>query len=644
MKNFFLIFFGLFFILTYSQSKKLYIFNVELNDYNNVPKVENVKGVMKYIGNDVKERAFFSKYTIIKFYQTYPSSKVNKSLNMFTFVTQSSNLKKDLLSNFPKKYLRIEDLTDDKIELLNSYPNDYGTTSPVTNLGVNLSLKSFDYINAPKAWDYFPNNKGNVTIGISDGKVNNSDADFGSKVTYLSENYFNPTFDCSNNGNDSRHGTGVGAIAAAQGNNAHGITGVCYDCKILNVPYTLTYNGLLDLANAGVKVINMSWINGYNYDDPSYTQGYVQSQQDIIDQLYNMGVVLVAAAGNNSQFGAQAPNYALYCYPASYNHVISVTVVQSKNPNFADEVTNETWGPTSWYNEDLIALAGSFNAGVFYPWEGTTTNSRVDICGPGYAPSFGNFLLGCSGEYATATSAATPYVTGTVALMQSLNPCLLVDEVEDILQLTSKNIEANPYNLKFVGRLGSGKLETGDAVEFVSEAMSPNGNAIIDGQDFWRFNLDLRHINNKLTISNQILRDKNISNFTSKKIIEIMNSDFKPNSDGFVDLKIDANLVVCNTPQSTPQSKLKKDILNDTTYNTTILYPNPNKGIFTIMLNNNDLKGVSVNVYDVLGKSVYNAVSYETTFDISIPNVPSGIYFVKLTSVNFNEILKLIKE
>lgn len=646
MKNLFIFFNLLFFCFSNGQVNKKYVFNVELNDFKDAPAFKIENNIAIYIGNNNDEKVFFSKYTILNFYQTYPSSRVLKSLNMFTFESNSSSLMNELLAKFPTKYLSTEDLTGQIIELL-YYPNDYGTTSPNINLGANLSLKSFDYINVPKAWDYFPQNQiGNVTIGISDGKVLNTDLDFSNKVTYINESFFNPNLFC---GSEASHGVGVGSIAAAQGNNAHGLSGVCSDCDVINTPYTLTYNGLLDLANAGVKVINMSWASMYQ-NDTTYSTGYIQSQQDIINQIHDMGVVLVAGAGNQNSYSAPAPNYLWYGYPASYNHVISVSGVNHKNANFTDQITHETYGDVSWYNEDLISPTGTYSNGVFSSfYEGLTTNSKVDICAPGWRyPLYANYLLGCLQNglpynYGDGTSGAAPHVTGTVALMQSLNPCLNPNEIEDILQLSSKNIEVNPSNSYFIGRIGSGKLEVGDSVEFVSESMNSMGNALIDGQDFWRFNFDLQHINNKLTISNQVFRDGNTSNFVAKNSIDVItNSDFKPNSNGFIDLKIDSDITVCPT-SSRFSDKNQTERKNETVNNLIKLYPNPNKGTFTISLNES-ISEIDITIFDTFGKLIYQTKTKGKDLELSIPNLASGLYIVKLNSKELTETLKFLKQ
>lgn len=637
------------FLFSYTFSQTNYVFNVELRDRNQLPTFNYSNGVLKYNGKNYIENIFFAKYNILRLYQTYPSSKVEKSLNIYTFETSSSDLMNDLLTNFPNKYLGSEDLTGQVIELL-YYPNDYGDGSynPISNSGANISLKNYDYINCPKAWDFFStSNIGNVTIGISDGKVLNSDIDLIGKVEYINESSFNSNFSCSS---EAAHGVSVGAIAAAKGNNNHGITGVCPDCKIVNTPYTLTYNGLLDLANAGVKVINMSWAFMYDNDE-TYVTGYVQSQQDIINQIHEMGVVLVAGAGNVSSYSAPPPRYLRYAYPASYNHVISVSSVNSKNENFTDELTGPipTFGMVSWYNEDLISPTGAidYNGNLYTSfYEGHTTNSKVDLCAPGFQyPVYARYLLGCPNLLGDGTSGSAPFVSGTVALMQSLNACLSPDEVEDILQLSSKNIESNPYNSYFIGKIGSGKLEAGDSVEFVHEMMSSNGNALIDGQDFWRFDFDLKHINNNLTISNQIFRDQNTSNFTAKNSIEVLaNSDMKPNSSGFIDLNIDSDLLVCLPPSASEKKYSEKGIKSKLNAKSIRLYPNPNKGSFTITLSQNEIKILTVSVFDILGKQVYSEIVNKSNFDLSLPNLPAGMYLVKLSSNDINETLKFIKQ
>jgi hypothetical protein len=84
MKNLFIFFNLLLFCFSNGQVNKKHVFNVELNDFKDAPTFKIENNIAVYIGNNNDEKVFFSKYTISNFYQTYPSSKVLKSLNMFT--------------------------------------------------------------------------------------------------------------------------------------------------------------------------------------------------------------------------------------------------------------------------------------------------------------------------------------------------------------------------------------------------------------------------------------------------------------------------------------------------------------------------------------------------------------------------------
>jgi len=651
MKSIFIIICSLFFSMAYSQEKKVYTFYVELNHFSNAPKFINANGVFRYAGTNVTEKDFFSTYTILDFFQAFPDSRRTRTLNVFMVATYDKNLMSNMVSKFPEKYLFIEDVSDTKVELLDAsidsntqlfnvdYTDDYGTTSPIPNNGISASLKSFDYINVPKAW-HFTKGDSNIKIGISDTKIDTTDIDFKFKTSFLA-GYGNQN--SLPYGGDNYHGTGVAGIAAAQGDNSHALTGICSNCSIVATRYLYgspgTYlnpnpnlNNLLQLAISGVKVINMSWRLTFNAPRTV--------EQWIFDEIHDdYDVVLVAAAGNEYN------ESNLYKYPASYNHVMSVSSVNHKN-NWGDDVVEDaTYGPISRYVADQVGLSVAHYNGGIVSWPAHTLNVDVDICAPGYQFFRYSAYLGEGAIlYGSGTSGAAPHVSGTVGLMFSLNDCLKSDEVEDILQLTTKNLEGIPGNEPFSGRMGAGKLEAGDAVEFVYEMKNSNGNVLIDGQDFYRFNFKLEHINNKLTISNQIFRDANTADFTAKKIIEILpGSDLKPNADGFVDLKINSNLdIACTSiaPSSARKSGSQKEIGLDTKAK---LYPNPNNGTFEITLNKEVTNAVGVDVYDLYGKVIYKTTVQNSKFSLNIPNLPTGMYIIKLSSGEYNEILKFIK-
>jgi ELWxxDGT repeat protein len=69
-------------------------------------------------------------------------------------------------------------------------------------------------------------------------------------------------------------------------------------------------------------------------------------------------------------------------------------------------------------------------------------------------------------------------------------------------------------------------------------------------------------------------------------------------------------------------------IARNTPQNSFSLYPNPNKGTFTVEVNN-DFEKASVHVYDVMGREVYQSAITNSKFPITL-NQPNGIYMVKL--------------
>ncbi len=66
----------------------------------------------------------------------------------------------------------------------------------------------------------------------------------------------------------------------------------------------MNYNEVLDASYAGHRVINLSWSSGCSYN---------QYVQDIINEVYENGTFIVAAAGNGSTCGGPEP-----CLPCCF--------------------------------------------------------------------------------------------------------------------------------------------------------------------------------------------------------------------------------------------------------------------------------------------------------------------------------------
>jgi subtilisin family serine protease len=603
-------------------------------------------------------------------------------------VVEGSSMITELKTNFSSNFLSSDDLTDKPVAPLEYYPTDYGTSHAPTSgspTGASVSRSELDYIAAPVAWD-ITTGSSSTLIGISDTGYNNVSDDLSGKLSVVAG--------CNCYSTSWQHGTAVAELAAGRGNNT-GSVGVCMNCNILgsqigfgDTSSVTAFNNLRLLADGGARVINMSWHNGS--DHQNYMVGYRQIEQDIINFLVTTyDVVFVGAAGNLPSYSTPqsfiskesppgtptgvpiTPFGELFIYPASYDNVISVSTVRHKNaytlplsnanssycctsPWFPIHVDLQDSVSGSISSQDPYNPVGVIRNGYYinayspdgFQW-GHTVNGLVDIMSTGYDVfDYSAYITPSSTMpiYNNGTSFSAPIVSGTLGLMFTVNPCLTSTEARSALQLTSKDIEHySTLNQNYAGKVGSGKLETGKSVIFVDEMKKATGNAVIENHTFTRFNFTLSRINNKLTMNNVVFRDDNISSFRAKNSIDIINADFYPNSTGSMDLKIKGDIDICTTV-----AKVSTDIIKNETIvknnKEVVLFPNPNKGVFSIKLNLNEVKDLMVSVFEIVGKQIYQTKVNQSEFELNLPNLPSGIYMVKLSSNSINETLKFIKE
>ena len=303
-------------------------------------------------------------------------------------------------------------------------------------------------IKAYRAWDVTRGDSA-IVIGITDGGVRLGHEDLRQQIKH---NYADPVngrdddgdgyvdnftgWDLANNDNDSGyditivHGTLVAGVAAARVDNGVGIAGVGNRCRFLPLniyPNTpggtfAGYEAVVYAADHGCQVINMSW---------GAPGGYSRFEQDVLTYAaVNRDAVLVAAAGNT--------NADLLFYPASYDHVLSVSGVD---------------------NTDKKSGSATFN-------------SRVDLVAPGLSilTTYGYHAATSSGpadaDYVAVggTSFAAPQVAAAAALVRRQFPQYTAAQVAAQLRQSTDDIYALPANAAWVGRLGTGRLNVLKAV------------------------------------------------------------------------------------------------------------------------------------------------------------------------------------
>jgi subtilisin family serine protease len=190
----------------------------------------------------------------------------------------------------------------------------------------------------------------------------------------------------------------------------------------------MNYNDVLAASYAGAQVINLSWTSGCSFS---------QYIQDVINEVYDNGTFIVAAAGNGFTCGGPSA----LVYPSACDNVFAVTSIG------VDDNHEQVAGDSTSTHQH---------------------NATVDLCAPGYdvpiSDAPGWYLFG------SGTSYAAPFVTGTVGLMLSVNPCLSNLLIEQYLEKSADFIYL--LNPDYYGLLGEGRLNSRGAVTLAANSYS----------------------------------------------------------------------------------------------------------------------------------------------------------------------------
>ncbi len=514
-------------ITLYSQDETW--FYIRAKDTMFQPEFKVDQGKKIYNGDDMILKGIFDKYVIKEFKKTYKKAKKEDLKKTFFVISDKKELYDDLLKYADHRFIYGEIINEEDKKIFE--PNDYGLTSTIgENVGAQANLDYLDFMDVPKAW-YYTTGSPSVIIGIADASVDTSNIEFKDKTTVLSRSSYS-----------KGHGTGVASIAAAQGNNGYGIPGVCYDCSLFTSSYgeNKNLNQVMELANAGARVVNCSWVGSK----------YYETAQLAINEMFENGTIVVAGAGNRSWKNTNGEK--LY-YPASYDHVISVatamyghesiednTLVADKGYPYASNIRGYVGRSIGFKDNDITKQEH------IWPASTTTLNPYVDLLAPSVGVlRFSKYTEENNLEYIQyeASSPTVPFVTGTIGLMYSLNPCLPLDEVETILKFTSMNIDHIRANKRFYGNYGAGILNIGDAVKMVYDLYTPTATAYIEGQIFSRWNFKLTSLSKEVVIRDQQFIDNATLDLKAKNRIVIKgNTILKPNYNGQITLKIDPDL------------------------------------------------------------------------------------------------------
>ncbi len=203
---------------------------------------------------------------------------------------------------------------------------------------------------------------------------------------------------------DVGHGSMCAGIIAAETNNGMGLASIAGGCNIIPIKaftskssYISTIISAISYAinNYDIDVINMSF--GFSDNSTAFRQ--------VMNTAYSKGIILVAAAGNNTATTVK--------YPAGYSNVIGVNSV----------------GDTK--------SVSSFSQ----------INSGVNISAPGE----GIYGFSTDGGYKSGngTSYAAPFVTAMAAVAKEYNPDITPSEFLALLKSTSDDAGDEGYDTQY---------------------------------------------------------------------------------------------------------------------------------------------------------------------------------------------------
>ena len=234
-------------------------------------------------------------------------------------------------------------------------------------------------INAESAWNLTTGNTA-IKIGLFESGAQMGHPDLNGVV--LSGNHTGFQND--------EHGTHVAGIIGAI-KNSYGVTGVA-DALIYLLDRSSFVDSLEHATSRGISVINAS----FHFIESS-TSAYASYNATHYTAIRNFKGLLICSAGNDNIDIDANP-----MYPACYNLPNIITVGSINNTGAKSSFSN--------YGESSVDL--------FAPGEHILSTYPVTLCNAGTCNLSGHYANGY--HYMSGTSMATPFVTGTVALMMSL--------------------------------------------------------------------------------------------------------------------------------------------------------------------------------------------------------------------------------
>ncbi len=348
-------------------------------------------------------------------------------------------------------------------------------------------------INVTGAWDRGYTGRG-VIVGVIDGGVQTNHPDLAANMRTDID------FDFLGNDNNPSpldptdfHGTAVASLIAGVGNNGIGTTGVAYNAQLVSqrfIPGDFDLDGVFQTdfayasalgyrnndtspgANNGIDIKNLSIGLGGRAALRNSPLVISALRDGVVQGRGGLGVIYVKASGNSGGPDYFFPEYgsipgafdsAIYDDLGSTRYVITVGGVDHGGNYLNPEDGSVTSYPEAGPNVLVVAPTGNFPhvvGDITDAGSGIWTADRTGDNGANSSPTTGGFEFDRDffpdTDYTSrfnGTSAATPIVSGVIALMLEANPTLTYRDIQHILLRSAKQNDqfdnswiVNPYH------------------------------------------------------------------------------------------------------------------------------------------------------------------------------------------------------
>ncbi len=435
------------------------------------------------------------------------------------------------------------------------------------------------------------------------------------------------------------HGTHVAGIAGAESNNGTGITGVCWNCKLLIVQAFHISRTTPPLTSASFFRNSVVWVVNWKNSNPAYRvvinysggiREKTEQMEDSIGYANEFGVIIITSIGNG------APRPDIY-YPARFSLNYSNVIAVGATDHY-DNITNYS---SKGSHINVVAPGGTGNP---------TIESSIISTTPNYPFYYGSFPYSTTQNYGymSGTSMAASHVTGLAGLILSLEnyePNL----IREIIQKNAKDLGSANFDTEY----GWGRIRADKTIQSVNTR--PRNLTVSNFNQNPRLSWDAVQnaegygiykgiVSNMNTVYNY-LYDVNATTTYYIDTEETINPD-RPIGKT-VAYRVTA---VLNGKESAKSNKaqirvnggaLEKRMVNYS-YELKQNYPNPFNPITKIKYSIADDGPVQLKLFDLLGREIYTIkndflLKGEYEAELNLSNLSSGMYIYKLQSGKFIE-------